>query len=78
MTASWSALVLSSTGAVVWKLTLAGSANVVASTSVLGLNAAFAGKSGSVYQSTVNVPLTVTLSPPKRLTHPPVKIYPKS
>jgi pseudomonalisin len=77
MTASWSALVVNSTGAVVWKLTLAGSANAVASTSVLNLNAAFAGKSGSVYRSTINVPLTVTLSPPKRLA-PPVKVYRKS
>jgi subtilase family serine protease len=75
ITASWSAPSVSSTGAVAWKLTLTGSASASASTSALSLNAAFAAKSGSVYRSTVNVPLTVTLSAAKRLTPRPVRIH---
>jgi pseudomonalisin len=78
ITASWSSPALSSTGAVVWKLTLTGSANAMASTSTLSLNAAFAGKNGSVYRSAINVPLTVTLSAAKRLTARPVQVHGQS
>jgi pseudomonalisin len=75
ITASWSAPGVSSTGTVVCKLTLTGSANAIASTSSLSLNAAFAGKNGSVYRSTINVPLTVTLSPAKHLIPHPVQVH---
>jgi pseudomonalisin len=75
ITASWSSPGVSSTGAVVWKLTLTGSANAMASTSALSLNAAFAAKNGSVYRPTVNVPLTVTLSAAKRLAPRPVQVH---
>ena len=78
ITAAWSAPTVSSAGAVVWKLTLAGSASASASTSSLSLNAAFAGKNGSVYRSTINVPLTVTLSAAKRLVPRPVQIRGRS
>jgi hypothetical protein len=78
MTASWSLPGVSSAGAVVWKLTLTGSANAIVSMSVLHLNAAFAGKNGSVYRSTTNVPLTVTLSAAKRLIPHPVQFHGRS
>ena len=78
MTASWSLPGVSSAGAVVWKLTLTGSANAIVSVSVLRLNAAFAGKNGSVYRSTTNVPLTVTLSAAKRLVPHPVQFHGRS
>jgi hypothetical protein len=60
LVASWSAPGLTSTGAVGWKLTLTGNANLIASTSTLSLNAAFAGKSGTVYRSAGSLLLTVT------------------
>ena len=69
---------MSSAGAVVWKLTLTGSAQAMASTSPLSLNAAFAGKNGSVYRATVTVPLTVTLSAAKRLAPRPIQIHGQS
>lgn len=78
ITASWSAPSVSSAGAVVWKLTLTGSAQAMASTSALSLNAALAGKNGSLYRSTVNVPLTVTLSAAKRLAPRPIQVHRQS
>jgi hypothetical protein len=78
MTASWSLPGVSSAGAVVWKLTLTGSANAMASKSALTLNAAFAGKNGSVYRSTLNVPLTVTLGADERLIPHPVQFHGRS
>ena len=75
VTASWGSPSLSSTGAVVWKLTLTRSASAIASTSALSLNATFAAKNGSVYRSTLNVPLMVTLSAAKRLAARPVQIH---
>jgi pseudomonalisin len=78
MTASWSAPGMSSSGAVLWKLTLIGSANAMASTSALSLNAAFTGKNGNVDRSVINVPLTVTLSAAKRLLPHPVQVRGRS
>jgi hypothetical protein len=80
VTASWSAPGLTSTGAIVWKLTLTASASAIASTSTLSLNAAFAGDNGSIYRSAGNLPLTVILGFTKRLlpkpVRPPVQIDP--
>jgi pseudomonalisin len=67
ITPSWSARSVNSTGAVVWKLRLTGSANVTASTSLLRLDGAFTGRNGGVSQSTINVPLTVISVAAKRL-----------
>jgi len=78
ITASWSSPGVSSTGAVVYKLTLTGSANAIGSTSTLSLNAALLAKNGSLYRSTVNVPLTVTLSAAKRLIPRPVQVHGRS
>jgi pseudomonalisin len=78
ITASWSAPGVSSAGAVVWKLTLTGSASAMASTSPLSLNAALTAKNGSVYRATAIVPLTVTLSAAKRLAPRPIKIHGQS
>jgi hypothetical protein len=37
-----------------------------------------AGKNGSLYRSTVNVPLTVTLSAAKRLAPRPIQVHRQS
>jgi pseudomonalisin len=78
VTASWSSAGVNSTGAVVWKLTLKASANAVASRSAPSLNAAFTAKNGSVYRSTINVPLTVTLNAAKRPLPRPVQVQGQS
>jgi hypothetical protein len=74
VTASWSSAGVNSTGAVAWRLTLKASANAVASRSAPSMNAAFTGQNGSVYRSTINVPLTVTLNAPKRPLPRPVQV----
>ncbi len=63
-TAAWSAPAVNSNGAAVWTLTLTGSSTAAAGTSTLGLTAKVAAKSGTTYTASLNVPMTVTLSPP--------------
>jgi len=62
--ASWGAASVTSAGAVAWTLTLTGSSAVAAGPATLGLTAKIAQKSGSVATASVNLPLTVSLSPP--------------
>jgi pseudomonalisin len=59
-------------GAVVWTLTLTGSTTAIAGTSALNLAVALTAKTGTVYKTSANVPMTVTLSPVKRLNPRPV------
>jgi len=73
ITASWSAPVLTSTGAIVWKLTLTGSSNATASSSTLSLSAGFGVKGGGTFKASTILPLMVTLSPAKRLLPKPVR-----
>jgi pseudomonalisin len=61
ITAAWSSPITTSAGAVVRTLTLTGSASAVASSSTLSLAATLTAKTGSIYRSTANVPMTVTL-----------------
>lgn len=62
--ASWSAPTLAASGAVSWTLTLTGSSKAVASSASLALSARVVGKTGVAVNSTVALPLTVTLTPP--------------
>lgn len=65
VTATWSSPVVTSSGAVLWTLTLAGSRTAVASTGTLGLSVSIKdASSGIVYSSTQSLPLTVSLSAP--------------
>jgi len=65
LTAAWSAPGVTTAGAVVWTLTLTGSATAVAGTSTLNLMAnVTAAKTGTVYAASKSVTLVVTLSPP--------------
>jgi pseudomonalisin len=59
-------------GAVVWTLTLTGSATAGTGRSVLKFDATLLGQDGSVYQTSINVPITVTLDPFKRVNPRPV------
>jgi hypothetical protein len=57
-------------------MTLTGSTSAIAGTSTLSLAGAFTSKTGSVYKTNVNLPLTVTLTPAKRLHARPVQTHP--
>jgi hypothetical protein len=63
-TASWSTPGATYTGAVAWTLTLTGSPAAVAGSSTLSLSAKVAAKTGTVYGASLNVPMTVALTPP--------------
>ena len=63
-TASWSVPSVTSAGAVAWKLTLTGSSAAAAGTSMLSLTAKVTGKTGTMYSASLNLPMTVTLTPP--------------
>jgi pseudomonalisin len=77
-TAAWSAPSFTPAGAVSWKLTLTGSASAIAGTSTLSLAAAATSKAGSVYKASGSLPLTVTLTPVKRLNpHPSKSLTPQ-
>jgi hypothetical protein len=59
-------------------LTLTGSASAIAGTSTLRLVGTFTARTGIVYRSSVNLPLTVSLSVAKKLRARPVQVHPKS
>ena len=63
-TASWSSPSVNSSGAVVWTLTLAGSASARAGSSTLSLSAKVTAKTGAAYAASASVPMTVTLTAP--------------
>jgi pseudomonalisin len=75
-TASWGAPGVTSAGAMFRTMTLTGSTSAIAGTSTLSLAGAFTSKTGSVYKTNVNLPLTVTLTPAKRLHARPVQTHP--
>jgi pseudomonalisin len=72
-TAAWSAPGVTSAGALVWKLTLSGSASAVAGTSTLNLAAGANSKAGSVYKANGSLPMAVTLTAAKLLNPHPSK-----
>ncbi len=76
-TASWSAPSITSAGSVVWRLTLTGSASAIAGTSTLSLTAVLATKTESVYKTSGNLPIIVTLAPSKRLRPRPLQSHPQ-
>src|SRR5882757_9494299 len=78
ITASWGAPGVTSAGTLFRTLTLTGSASAVAGTSTLSLAGTFTAKTGSVYKSNANLPLTVRLSAAKRLHARPVQNHAKS
>jgi pseudomonalisin len=78
VTASWSAPGVTSAGILFRTLTLSGSASAIAGTSMLSLTGTFTSKTGSVYKSSTNLPLTVSLSLAKRLHARPVQNHGKS
>ncbi len=78
ITASWGAPGSTSAGILFRTLTLTGSANAVAGISTLSLAGTFTAKTGSVYKSSANLPLTVSLSAAKRLRARPVQNHHKS
>jgi hypothetical protein len=78
ITASWGAPGVTSAGTLFRTLTLTGSAGAIAGTSTLNLAGTFTAKTGSVYQSSTNLPLTVSLSAAKRLRARPVQNHRKS
>jgi hypothetical protein len=57
---------VTSAGAVVWTLTMMGSSAAAAGTSVLNMAVTLAGKTGSIYTTTVTVPMSVTRSTAKQ------------
>jgi uncharacterized membrane protein len=64
-TATFSAPGVTSGGSIAWTLTLAGSSSAVAGASTLGLTVQLAAvNTGAVYMASVNLPMTVTLTPP--------------
>jgi uncharacterized membrane protein len=60
---SWSAPELNGAGNLVWTLTLTGSASALAGSATLGLTAQVAGSGNNLYAVSMNLPLTVTLTP---------------
>jgi subtilase family serine protease len=76
-TASWGAPGVTSAGGVVRTLTLTGSTSAIAGTSTLSLAGTFIAKTGIVYKTSVNLPVTVTLNPAKRLHPRPLQIHPR-
>lgn len=78
ITASWGAPGITSTGILFRTLTLTSSASVIAGTSTLSLAGTFTAKTGSVYTSSANLPLTVSLSVAKKLRARPVQVRSKS
>ena len=76
-TAAWGALSTTSAGALIWKLTLTGSASAVAGTSTLSVAAVTIGRAGSVYKTSVNLPVTVQQTTVKRLNPHPSKGSPQ-
>jgi hypothetical protein len=78
ITAAWGAPGITSTGALFRTLTLTGSAGAIAGTSTLSLAGSFTSKTGSVYKTSANLPLTVSLSVGKRLHARPMPTHAKS
>jgi subtilase family serine protease len=78
ITASWGAPGMTSAGILFRTLTLTGSASALAGTSTLSLAGTFTSKTGSVYKSSANLPLTVSLSVAKKLRARPVQNHAKS
>jgi pseudomonalisin len=78
ITASWGPPGLTSAGILFRTLTLTGSANAIAGTSTLSLAGTFTSKTGSVYKSSANLPLTVSLGVAKRLRARPVQNHAQS
>ena len=76
-TASWGAPRLTSAGVSVRTLTLTGSSAAIAGTSTLNLAGTFTAKAGSVYKTSANLPITVTLNPAKRLYPRPLPVHAK-
>jgi hypothetical protein len=62
ITALWSAPSITSAGAVVRTLTLTGSASATSSASTLDLSATLAARTGSLYKTSGNLPVTVTVT----------------
>jgi pseudomonalisin len=78
ITASWGAPGVTSAGTLFRTLTLTGSASAIAGTSTLSLAGTFTSKTGSVYKSSANLPLAVSLSVAKRLHARPIQNHAKS
>jgi hypothetical protein len=62
ITALWSAPSITPAGAVVRTLTLTGSASATSSASTLDLTATLAARTGSLYKTSGNLPVTVTVT----------------
>src|SRR6202043_83744 len=75
VTASWGAPGITSAGILFRTLTLTGSASALPGISTLSLSGTFTAKTGSVYKSTVDLPLTVSLSVAKKLRARPVQVH---
>ena len=78
ITASWGAPGVTSAGTLFRTLTLTGSSGAIAGTSTLSVAGTFTSKTGSVYKSSANLPLAVSLSVAKRLRARPVQSHAKS
>ena len=74
-TASWGAASVTSAGVSVRTLTLKGSSAAIASTSTLSLAGIFTAKTGNVYRTSMNLPLTVALNPVIRPQPRPSQIH---
>ena len=74
-TASWKTPSVTSAGSVAWTLTLTGSASAIASASSLSLAAAVTGKTGGVYKTSGNLPMTVTQTVVKKLHARPLPVH---
>jgi hypothetical protein len=66
-TVSSSKPTVTSAGTVVWTLTLKGSSTAAAGTSALNMAVGLASKTGSIYQTTTTVPMSVTRTTTKRV-----------
>ncbi len=78
ITAAWGAPGVTSAGTLFRALTLTGSASAIAGVSTLSLTGAFTSKTGSVYNTSASLPLTVSLSVAKRVHPRPVQSHGKS
>ncbi len=77
ITAAWGAPGVTSAGALFRTLTLTGSASAIAGTSTLSLAGSYTSKTGSVYETSADLPLTVSLSVAKRLHARPPQTHPE-
>jgi pseudomonalisin len=77
ITAAWGTPGVTPAGALFRTLTLTGSASAIAGTSTLSLTGSYTSKTGSVYETSADLPLTVSLNVAKRLHARPPQTHPE-